>query len=124
MLNAIAIFIGGGLGAVTRYLTNLALREYSFNIPMSTFMVNIIGSLILGFAIALFWQKAELHGSIKLAITVGFCGGLTTFSTFSWETFDLLKRGDFLLAGIYVTASVITCVVAVAIGAYLTKYIG
>ncbi len=119
----IAIFIGGGLGSISRYGITMLLKMYSMDFPLATLSVNIIGSLILGFAAALFWNKAPMHDTLKLAITVGFCGGLTTFSTFSWETFDLIKNGDFLLAVIYTLISVIACVLAISLGAFLTKYV-
>lgn len=123
MLNIIAIFIGGGLGSITRYGMSMLLKIYSMNFPLATLSVNLIGSLILGFAAALFWSKAPMHDTWRLAVTVGFCGGLTTFSTFSWETFDLIKNGDFLLALIYTLISVLTCVLAISLGAFLTKYV-
>ncbi|MDD3435536.1 MAG: fluoride efflux transporter CrcB [Candidatus Gastranaerophilales bacterium] len=123
MLNIIAIFIGGGLGSLLRYGVAVLLKSYSFNFPVATLTVNVIGSLILGFIIALFWDKASMHDGIKLAITVGFCGGLTTFSTFSWETFDLIKNGEFLLAFFYAIISVLICIFAVSIGVFLSKYV-
>jgi CrcB protein len=123
MINILAIFIGGGLGAVGRYLTALLLRSHSLDFPIATLAVNIIGSFILGFTIALFWEKAPVHNTLKIAITVGFCGGLTTFSTFSWEAFDLIKQGDFHIAFLYMFISVLTCVLAVSLGAFLSRYV-
>lgn len=123
MLNLLAIFIGGGLGSLTRYGVAVLLRMYSLNFPFATLTVNIIGSLILGFTIALFWNKTHLYDTLKIAITVGFCGGLTTFSTFSWETFDLIKNGETLLAFLYAVISVFVCVLAISLGAFLSKYV-
>lgn len=123
MLNVLAIFIGGGLGSLSRYGLSILLRAYSMDFPFATLSVNFIGSLILGFAIALFWNKAPMHDTLKLAITVGFCGGLTTFSTFSWETFDLIKNGEILLAFLYAFISILICVLAISLGAFLTKYV-
>lgn len=122
MLNILAIFIGGGLGSLSRYGIAVLLRAYSVDFPLATLSVNIIGSLILGFTVALFWNKAPVHDTLKLAITVGFCGGLTTFSTFSWETFDLIKNGEFLLAVLYALISVLVCLLAISLGAFLSKY--
>ena len=123
MLNVIAIFLGGGLGSVSRYFLSMILKMHDLNFPIATFAVNIIGSFILGFAVALFWSRTSVHDSIKLAVTVGFCGGLTTFSTFSWETFDLIKQGHYLLAVLYMVISVLVCVLAVSLGAFLSKYV-
>ena len=123
MLNLFAIFIGGGIGSLSRYGISILLRMYSMDFPLATLSVNIIGSLILGFAAALFWKEAPLHSTLKLAITVGFCGGLTTFSTFSWETFDLIKQGEYLLAFLYAIVSVLVCLLAISLGAFLSKYV-
>ena len=126
MFNVLAIFIGGGLGAVSRYYVSILLKMQSMSFPFATLGVNIIGSLILGFVAALFWSKAPasaMSDTLKLAITVGFCGGLTTFSTFSWETFDLIKQGDYLLALFYTVISVLVCVLAIGLGAFLSKYV-
>lgn len=123
MLNLIAIFIGGGLGSITRYVVAILLRAYSIDFPFATLTVNIIGSLILGFTIALFWNKAHWSDTVKIAITIGFCGGLTTFSTFSWETFDLIKNGEALLALIYAFISILVCMLAISLGAFLSKYV-
>ena len=123
MLNLLAIFIGGGLGAISRYSVAILLKEHSLTFPFATLAVNILGSFILGFFVALFWNKAPFHNTIKLAITVGFCGGLTTFSTFSWETFDLIKQGDFVLAFLYAALSLFACFLAVSLGAFLSRYV-
>lgn len=123
MLNVIAIFLGGGLGSLTRYWVSNLLKMYSMDFPFATLCVNLISSFILGFIIALFWQKSHLHPTIKIAITVGFCGGMSTFSTFSWETFDLIKNGEFILAFLYVFISVLACVSAISLGAFLSKYV-
>lgn len=123
MLNIIAIFLGGGIGSVTRYWISNLLKNYSINFPLATLCVNLVGSFILGFTIALFWHKSHLHPTIKLAVAVGFCGGLTTFSTFSWETFDLIKNGEFILTFLYVFISILVCLLAVSLGAFLSKYV-
>lgn len=124
MLNLFAIFVGGGLGSILRYGINILLRNYSLDFPFATLAVNIIGSLILGFTIALFWNKLQIsHETWRLAVTVGFCGGLTTFSTFSWEAFDLIKNGEFLLAMLYAAISFLVCLLAISLGAFLSKYV-
>ena len=82
MFNIFAIFLGGGLGSVLRYLANLY-------IPMPTLFVNILGSFIIGFLYVILVDKVEISNQLKLALTVGFCGGLTTFSTFSLELFKM-----------------------------------
>ena len=122
MLNLFAVFFGGGIGAVTRYLTGfLVLRNFHFNLPVATFLVNIIGSFIIGFLYIIFVDKQEINPALKFALTVGFCGGLTTFSTFSLEIFEMLKNAQFLHAFCYVLLSVIICVISVWIGVSCAK---
>ena len=122
MINIIAIFLGGGIGAVLRYLIGMYCSEnFRMNIPASTFIVNIIGSFILGFLYILFINKPEIRTEIKLAITVGFCGGFTTFSTFSLEIFEMLGKSNFYQAGIYVLLSLLLGIIAVGVGAYCAK---
>lgn len=122
MLNIIAVFFGGGLGAVTRYLTGmLVMRNLHFNLPVSTFLVNIFGSLLIGFLYILFVDKQDINPAVKFALTAGFCGGLTTFSTFSLEMFEMLKSAQFLQAFVYAVLSVIICIVSVWIGVCIAK---
>ena len=124
MLNILAIFLGGGLGATTRYLISLNLSRYlEVNLPISTFLVNVIGSFIIGFLYILFIEKADITPVVKLALTVGFCGGLTTFSTFSLELFEMLGNHQFFHAFSYIILSVTICVIMTAIGAYFAKLV-
>lgn len=124
MLNILAVFFGGGLGALTRYLTSLYMtRVLSVNLPLATFTVNIIGSFLIGFLYILFVQKSDLSPAFKLALTVGFCGGLTTFSTFSLELFEMVKNAQYLHAFVYAILSVIICLIAVTVGVYCAKII-
>lgn len=123
MLNIIAIFTGGGIGAVIRYLTGLIILKYShLSLPPATFIVNVAGSFLIGFLYIFFIEKQELNPTIKLALTVGFCGGLTTFSTFSLELFEMIKNAHFINAFLYVIISIIICVTAVITGAYIAKF--
>ena len=124
MLNILAVFFGGGLGALTRYLTSLYMtRVLAVNLPLATFTVNIIGSFLIGFLYILFVQKSDLSHALKLALTVGFCGGLTTFSTFSLELFEMVKNAQYLHAFVYAILSVIICLIAVTVGVYCAKII-
>lgn len=123
--NIISIFIGGGTGAVLRYLTGLfAVRLLPVvDMPYATFGVNILGSFVLGFLFVLFTAKPEMSSSLKLALTVGFCGGLTTFSTLSLEVYEMILRQHFLQALLYVVLSLIVGVVAVIAGGYCAKFV-
>lgn len=124
MQNILAVFLGGGIGAVFRFLTGMfMIRQFSFNLPVATFLVNIIGSFIIGFLYVFFIDKPAMNPALKFALTVGFCGGLTTFSTFSLELVEMLKNAQFLHAGVYAIVSVIICILAVFTGAYFAKLI-
>ncbi|WP_434525528.1 fluoride efflux transporter CrcB [Photorhabdus asymbiotica] len=94
MLNIIlAVFIGGGLGSVLRWFISLRLNNIPINIAIGTLTVNCIGAFIIGLGLAYFNRATYLNPAWKLMLTTGFCGGLTTFSTFSVEIVYLLLDG-------------------------------
>ena len=112
MLNEIlAIFIGGGLGAVLRYLVTRFSHRICGVPHVGTFVANILGCFLIGYVLGLTMEKINLPTEVKLFITVGFLGGLTTFSTFNNETFCLLKEGKFLLGAGYM---VLSCLLGLA----------
>ncbi len=124
MQNVIAVFLGGGIGAVLRYLTGVfAVRFLSVNLPVATFAVNIVGCFILGLLFAFFIDRPEINTSLKLALTAGFCGGLTTFSTFSLELFEMLKNAQYMQVLVYLTLSLIIGLLAVWVGVCCAKLI-
>ena len=93
------------------------------NFSIATLFVNILGGFIIGFLYVYFIDKTEVNTALKLALTTGFCGGLTTFSTFSLELFEMIGNHQFVNAFTYAFISVIICLIAVATGAYFAKYI-
>ena len=124
MQNVIAVFLGGGIGAVLRYLTGVfAVRFLSVNLPVATFAVNIVGCFILGLLFAFFIDRPEINTPLKLALTAGFCGGLTTFSTFSLELFEMLKNAQYMQVLVYLTLSLIIGLLAVWVGVCCAKLI-
>jgi CrcB protein len=92
----IAIFIGAGLGALLRWWLGLTLNSYFPSIPPGTLAANLIGGYIIGVAVAFFATSTALAPEWRLFVITGFCGGLTTFSTFSSEIVELLQRGQSL----------------------------
>ncbi|PHM70686.1 fluoride ion transporter CrcB [Xenorhabdus kozodoii] len=88
-----AVFIGGGLGSVLRWLISLRLNSPSSPIAVGTLAANCIGAFIIGLGLAYFNKATHLDPVWKLMLTTGFCGGLTTFSTFSVEVVYLLQAG-------------------------------
>ena len=124
MQNILVVFIGGGTGAVLRYLAGVwAVKVLNVNLPVSTFVVNIAGCFILGFLFALFVSKPDINPALKLALTAGFCGGLTTFSTFSLELFEMLKNAQYIQVLVYLISSLTVGLLAVWIGVNSAKLI-
>ncbi|CNB89374.1 fluoride efflux transporter CrcB [Yersinia intermedia] len=89
----LAVFIGGGVGSVTRWLISMKLNSLSNHVPVGTLLVNLIGAFIIGLALSLFTRVTHIDPVWKLLVTTGFCGGLTTFSTFSVEVVYLIQDG-------------------------------
>ena len=100
-----------------------AVRFLSVNLPVATFAVNIVGCFILGLLFAFFIDRPEINTPLKLALTAGFCGGLTTFSTFSLELFEMLKNAQYMQVFVYLILSLIIGLLAVWIGVSCAKFI-
>lgn len=117
MLNHILLVaLGGAVGSVCRYLLS-GLNVASF--PLGTFIVNICGSLAIGFLVG--WgNRGILSPEMKMLLVTGFCGGFTTFSTFANESFGMMKAGDVLIAALYVAVSTSLGIFAVWLGITLS----
>ncbi|WP_336995546.1 fluoride efflux transporter CrcB [Leclercia sp. UBA7405] len=89
----LAVFIGGGTGSVARWLLSMRFNPLHQIIPLGTLAANLIGAFIIGMGLAWFNRMTHIDPVWKLLITTGFCGGLTTFSTFSAEVIFLLQEG-------------------------------
>ena len=110
------VALGGAVGSVVRYLVG-RMVESSF--PWGTLLVNIVGSVVIGVLVGLV-SRAVLSADMKLMLMTGFCGGLTTFSTFANESFSMMKAGNVVMAAIYVAVSVALGIVGVWIGMRLS----
>lgn len=106
LLSILVIGFGAGCGAVLRWALRLWLNSLFPAIPPGTLAANLIGGYVIGAAIAFFAALPELSPEWRLLVVTGFCGGLTTFSTFSAETVTLLTRGEFTLAAMEVCVHV------------------
>ena len=101
------VMLGGAIGAGFRYhIGTVALRELGPGLPLGTWIVNLLGGLLLG-VLAGIVARAPIEGEpLRLFLGVGVLGGFTTFSAFSLETFNMLTRGEYMLASAYAVSSV------------------
>ena len=116
----IAVAAGGALGSVARYLLGALLAPRAPGFPGVTLAINVSGSLLLG-ALAVALAGPAHSPAVRAGLTVGLCGGYTTFSTFSLETLALLEQGSYARAGAYAAASVVLSVAAALAGAALAR---
>ncbi len=120
MRNLFFIFIGGGIGSVARFLVSGFTQRLCQigQFPAGTFVVNIVGCFFIGVLSAYF---LKVDNYLKFLLITGFCGGFTTFSTFSAENFTLFQNGSFLTLGIYTFLSVVLALLAVFLGFQVIK---
>ncbi|MDF2634680.1 MAG: CrcB-like protein [Pelosinus sp.] len=99
MLKLLAVAVGGSIGATTRYLVSTwAAERFGTGFPYGTLVVNVVGCFIIGFFMVATTEKFIINPYWRLIVTVGFIGGLTTFSSFSYETFQLMEDSSLTLA--------------------------
>ncbi len=121
-MNFLLVTIGAGIGGGFRYLiSSIAYRFLPIYFPYGTLIVNVLGSFILGMLIFGFDEKELLSSNLKLLIGVGFCGGFTTFSTFSLETINLLRDSQFIFAGLNITLNIMFTLLGVYVAYLVTK---
>ena len=113
MTKLLLVFIGGGLGAMSRFLVTTALAGKLGNFPLGTLAANFFGSLLMGLVVGLLAGRFE---SVRLFVAVGFLGGFTTFSSFSAETLALIQNGQIFAAIANVLVSVVAGLIACAAG--------
>ncbi len=121
MKQFLLVFLGGGIGSGLRYLLSKTLNPYTTNFFIGTFGVNILGCLIIGIILGLSAKSTALSNNTVLFITIGFCGGFTTFSSFALENYGMLREGQITSFLLYTLSSIIVGILAVALGLWLSK---
>lgn len=123
--NFFLVFVGGGLGATVRFLVTTAAARWGAAVPLGTLAVNAVGSFLMGLVMGAILLLTEKYGLIaeplRLLLAVGFLGGLTTFSSFSFETLLLLRGGSCLLAFCNVAFQLLAGLLLAALGMALAK---
>lgn len=117
MLTVLTIAIFGAAGCLARYFISIWVHDsLGRAFPYGTLCVNIVGAFLIGFVMEFAIRSTHLSANLRTGITIGFLGGLTTFSTFSYETFRLLEDGKFMVAFGNVLVSVVACLIFTFLG--------
>lgn len=120
----LAVALGGSLGAITRYIiSNSFLAVVFVSFPFPTFFINVTGSFFIGFLFTLTTERFEIGENLRLFLTVGFLGAYTTFSTFEFEIFQLIRERQYLNGLFYAVSSVAIGFAGVLLGVWLARKI-
>lgn len=114
-MNALFVFFGGGLGALTRYLLYLILPKVSY-FPACTLVANFFGCFFATVIFMYFVSKSDTDSAYKTFLIVGFCGGLSTLSALSLELMEFVQSGEYIRAFLYVIVTVLICSISVLLG--------
>jgi CrcB protein len=118
----LSVAIGGAFGAVARYLISVSPAANVFDkFPFPTFLINVIGSFLIGFLMIFFADRIVVSENVRMAVIVGFLGAFTTFSTFEMEIYGLMKERFFATAFLYLFLSVAVGFVGLMGGVELAK---
>jgi CrcB protein len=118
----LAVALGGAVGSVARYLVGIGSGKlFGLDFPWGTLIINIVGSFLIGVFVESFALKWDLPQAARVFLTVGICGGFTTFSTFSLDSYLLIDRGELWSAAAYMAGSVVLSVTALFAGLELIR---
>ena len=119
-MNFLAVFIGGGLGALVRYILYLIMPAFAY-LPIATLIANFFGCFIATLVFVYIAMKSNLSPTCRIFLITGFCGGLSTLSALSLELLHFIQLGDYIKAALYILATVIVCTIAVLLAVFLVK---
>lgn len=122
MKETMVVFLGGGIGAAVRYwLQGSIYRFMGTSFPYGTLLVNVLGCFAIGFLMAVFEERFVVQPVLRIFLTIGILGGFTTFSSFSLETINLLREGDYLSGSANVVYTILNCLGATWLGSVIGK---
>ena len=122
MIRYLFVVIGGGTGALARYVAASAIMtRFGGKFPLGTLVINVTGSFLIGFLMTVLTERFKLDPNWRLLLVVGFLGGYTTFSSFEWETYSSVREGGLWTGMLNVVSSVMLGYVAVTLGSMLAR---
>jgi CrcB protein len=107
--------IGGALGAISRMLIAVFVASFKPDFPYATLLINVLGCFVLGLLIPLAFEKAVLSPNLQALLMIGFLGAFTTFSAFTYESYQLLKYGAYFTWALNIAANILLCLAAFAL---------
>lgn len=116
MKTLLLVFVGGGVGSMLRFTLSKWFNGTAF--PLGTLLANVLASIVLGY---LTGRMLEASNPMKALIAIGFCGGFSTFSTFSNESFQFFQNGDYMQAALHTFLNFGLCLAGIGLGLYLVK---
>jgi CrcB protein len=120
--NILAVAVGGAIGSVARYLVGVGSGKlFGLDFPWGTLIINVVGSTLIGVFAGLFALKWDAPQTLRVFLTVGICGGFTTFSTFSLDAYYLIERGQILASALYIVSSVVLSIGGLIAALYLIR---
>lgn len=120
-MNFILVFIGGGLGSICRYGISLMMKSHGYIFPLATLAANALSCIILGALVGATLKNGDASDVQKYLLMTGFCGGFSTFSTFTNETFQLFQNGNLMYAFGNIFLSLMICLLCIFIGVRLVS---